>query len=875
MATGFFYEANSNPYGIVSNSAAANLISKTFAGITAGGAFLASTGRQWVYGSNLCSSIDGWESLSGPSSGGYTIISMTESPSGHLFYLTDGYTVMRSTDGGANWVSRSTLSTVVLGLSSVAWYALLASNTGRLVAAGYGVDGTTWDSVTTYSDDGGATWSTVVRVDLTGCTNLFLAPNNRIIGYGFRDSVFYSDDDAVSWTVALNIAAFGGTPWPTEAFAAYYDEAVASAALLRIVRGFIATTATRRAYRSVDNGATWTLVSTWNSATANVVSSMSEVTNGLIVALYNGGLYVALTNNVASMGTYSLTAEASTASLFDIPRKRITLFATDVVRYNTGSVDIDTISEPKGASKNSAVFGGTTGRYLGPSSDDVSDNFASYDSPSLYTYMEPAIGPSALALYIPLGQTTGTTTVSGCTAVAGRVGNCYSFDGSDDYISLGNGADLKPTTQLSIVFWAKPAASQVQYATIVSCHSNGFTIEQNSTNTNQYSFAFSYGAGTFRATSYFTLTANVWSHVACTWNGSTLTVYVNGVSVATGSGGGPIYYDSTDVMLGRWASGGGRFWSGCLEQFGIYRKALTAGEILLLASGATYPFKGANIAQVPARMGYRPAPSFSNALQFTTVGTWYIWRQSDEKIYTRNPAGTNTSYVASTFGTTVAPRVMMVRVQGGGAGGGNANGSQSGTGGGGGGAVVAWVAIPLATSYSGGISCVVGNYSNGGSQSAGGTSSITIPSAGGGGAISAYGGGASTNAVNLAPGGVGGSYSITAGALGSFAAYQGGDGGPEADAAYGENVVVSAFKYSPEDTTYSWTNAGGTYYSGTGAGGGGASMYGVGGDGATALGKSGSVPASGYGGGGGGGAAKIFDGGGGARGAQGWICFTY
>ena len=44
-------------------------------------------------------------------------------------------------------------------------------------------------------------------------------------------------------------------------------------------------------------------------------------------------------------------------------------------------------------------------------------------------------------------------TVVGATLATGKFGRCYSFDGSDDYISVGDHADLRLAGALTIATW--------------------------------------------------------------------------------------------------------------------------------------------------------------------------------------------------------------------------------------------------------------------------------------------------------------------------------------------------------------------------------------------------------------------------------------
>ena len=90
-----------------------------------------------------------------------------------------------------------------------------------------------------------------------------------------------------------------------------------------------------------------------------------------------------------------------------------------------------------------------------------------------------------------------------------------SFEGTDDYVDCGSSATLKPTTDITIEMWGKPGTTQAQYADILGGHQNnqGYVVQQNSTNLNQYYFAYNNNgtSGGWQGTDITTqLTAGTW-----------------------------------------------------------------------------------------------------------------------------------------------------------------------------------------------------------------------------------------------------------------------------------------------------------------------------------------------------------------------------
>jgi hypothetical protein len=76
---------------------------------------------------------------------------------------------------------------------------------------------------------------------------------------------------------------------------------------------------------------------------------------------------------------------------------------------------------------------------------------------------------------------------------------------------------------------------------------------------------------------------NKWTHIALSFEGTTMRVYINGAQVAWQGGIGPLVYDPADVPLtigSDWAAGAStaRF-TGLIDEVSLYNRALTPNEI--------------------------------------------------------------------------------------------------------------------------------------------------------------------------------------------------------------------------------------------------------------------------------------------------------
>ena len=122
---------------------------------------------------------------------------------------------------------------------------------------------------------------------------------------------------------------------------------------------------------------------------------------------------------------------------------------------------------------------------------------------------------------------------------------------------------------------------------------NGFLFEKGAVNS-QYSMFLNQGdvfyfrtiGGTinnqdltFTSSTY--LTANVWNHVICTYNGSIKIIYVNGIQVASVNASGTLNTGQTNQYIGKYGDAGNNYpFNGRIGESRVYNIALSAAQVL-------------------------------------------------------------------------------------------------------------------------------------------------------------------------------------------------------------------------------------------------------------------------------------------------------
>jgi concanavalin A-like lectin/glucanase superfamily protein len=154
------------------------------------------------------------------------------------------------------------------------------------------------------------------------------------------------------------------------------------------------------------------------------------------------------------------------------------------------------------------------------------------------------------------------------------------FDGSNDRVVIPDSNSLDLTNRLTLEAWVYPTSAMSGWDTILMKEQTGqfvYTLYANGTNNRPYGDIYIGTEQEVSGTSVLPL--NTWSHIALTYDGSTLTLYVNGQVVGSKTQTGSIM-----VSTGALTIGGNSVWpdecfAGRIDEIRIYNRALAQQEI--------------------------------------------------------------------------------------------------------------------------------------------------------------------------------------------------------------------------------------------------------------------------------------------------------
>lgn len=166
------------------------------------------------------------------------------------------------------------------------------------------------------------------------------------------------------------------------------------------------------------------------------------------------------------------------------------------------------------------------------------------------------------------------------------------FDGSDEYITIGNNYGFGPAIAFSWSFWFKANnfASQRAFLAKTTQDANvyGYSFQHNSSGQLFTQFRAS---GTLRNHTFTTvMTSGTWYHICFTYAGGSnmngLRAYINASVEPTPSSNSIASWTHTDPFY--FASRGGTFFfSGNMNQIAVYDKALSASEVSAIYNGGS------------------------------------------------------------------------------------------------------------------------------------------------------------------------------------------------------------------------------------------------------------------------------------------------
>jgi hypothetical protein len=171
-----------------------------------------------------------------------------------------------------------------------------------------------------------------------------------------------------------------------------------------------------------------------------------------------------------------------------------------------------------------------------------------------------------------------TGTIEGATwTTAGKFGQALVFDGTSAKVTIPDAPSLRLTTDMTLAAWVQPSPVTAAWRDGIYKGNDNYYLEATSSRIVPAS------GGNFDTDSVETyetaaLAVNTWTHLALTYDGVTLCLYVNGVQVSSLARTGNLATSAHPLEIGG-DSILGQYFQGTIDEVRIYNQALSLSEI--------------------------------------------------------------------------------------------------------------------------------------------------------------------------------------------------------------------------------------------------------------------------------------------------------
>ncbi len=278
-------------------------------------------------------------------------------------------------------------------------------------------------------------------------------------------------------------------------------------------------------------------------------------------------------------GTVTVSADASSTA------------SVSGVTFKVGSTTIGTedTSPPYSVQWDTRTVGNGAQTLTAIARDPTGNAFTSLPITVNVLNTAPVVPAGRVASY-GFEEGTGTTTVdrsgsgnlgtiSGATwTTDGKRGRALVFNGTNSMVSVPDSPSLHLTGPLSIDAWVKPSRASSWASVVLKERPSGLSYALYGSDDGGRPAGYVNNGSDRAATSTGATAVGGWSHLAVTYDGSSLKLYVNGSLVRTTAVTGAVTSSNGALRIGGnnvW----GEWFAGTIDEVNVYNRALSAAEV--------------------------------------------------------------------------------------------------------------------------------------------------------------------------------------------------------------------------------------------------------------------------------------------------------
>jgi hypothetical protein len=169
--------------------------------------------------------------------------------------------------------------------------------------------------------------------------------------------------------------------------------------------------------------------------------------------------------------------------------------------------------------------------------------------------------------------------ISGATwTTSGRYGPALVFDGTNDVVVVADSTSLDLTNGMTLSAWVYPTSSLSGWKAILQKETDAWFLNANTGGDRAGTGGTLNGVCCTVLQGPSALAVNRWTHVAATYDGTTLRLYLDATQVASQARSGNLQVNAAPLRIGG-NTYGSEFFPGRIDEVRIYNRALSAAEI--------------------------------------------------------------------------------------------------------------------------------------------------------------------------------------------------------------------------------------------------------------------------------------------------------